>query len=369
MAATEPNRDSSGTDSRTGKAITPTVSDLGELALIERLKPYCAPKAIGDDAAILAIRPNYKLVTTTDVLVGGVHFSDRTTPPYAVGWRAVAANLSDLAAMGAEPLAVTVGLGLPSDTPLSWVEALYCGMSDCLNTYGGEIVGGDLSRSSCQTVSVTALGEVLPSQVIHRHTATPGMTVVVTGAHGASRAGLAVLLDELRLDELRENKLRLADEEAAAYMATWVKAHQEPVPRFDAVTSLHQSIQDQTQRAASDPYPVVAGMDSSDGLANALLQLSSSSGVGMDIVQSQIPIAAGLTAMVGAETALDWALYGGEDFELVLCLPPSLAKVFTQTPFGIAIGATTETGIVNLCSASDRGGKQLPLTYQGFQHF
>ncbi|EDX85325.1 thiamine-monophosphate kinase [Synechococcus sp. PCC 7335] len=362
MAATDQSCDSSDIESQ-AEALAPTVADIGELALIERLKPYCATGAIGDDAATLNIRPNHKLVTTTDMLVEAVHFSDRTTPPYSVGWRAVAANLSDLAAMGAEPLAVTVGLGLPSDTPLSWVEALYQGMSDCLSTYGGEIVGGDLCRASCQTVSVTALGEVQPSQVICRNTAIPGMTVVVTGAHGASRAGLAVLLGELTLDEpIAPNG------EIAAFVATWIKAHQEPVPRFDAIATLHQIIKDQ-MLATSDTYPVVAGMDSSDGLANALLQLSSSSGIGMNIGQSQIPLAAGLTAIVGAKTALDWALYGGEDFELVLCLPPSLAKVFTQTSLGIAIGTTTDTGTVYLCSASYGQEKRTPLSHQGFEHF
>lgn len=373
MAATDPNCDSFETESQT-EALAPTVSDIGELALIERLKPYCATDAIGDDAAILEVRPNYQLVATTDVLVEAVHFSDRTTPPYSVGWRAAAANLSDLAAIGAEPLAVTVGLGLPSDTPLSWVEALYRGMSDCLKMYGGEIVGGDLCRASCQTVSVTALGEVQPSQVIRRNTATPGMTVVVTGAHGASRAGLAVLLNELNLGELSPGKLTIdqritANEETAAHVATWVKAHQAPVPRFDAIATLQRIITDQTLQATYDPYLVIAGMDSSDGLANALLQLSSSSGIGMNIMGSQIPIAAGLTAIVGSKTALDWALYGGEDFELVLCLPPFLAEVFTQTSLGIAIGTTTDTGIVNLCSTLHGQEKRTPLSHQGFEHF
>ncbi len=336
-------------------AASETIADIGELALIERLRPYCAADAIGDDAAILTVRPNHQLVITTDVLVDSVHFSDRTTPPYSVGWRAAAANLSDLAAMGAQPLSITVGLGLPAHTTLSWIEELYRGMSDCLAKYGGAIVGGDLCRSSDRTVAITALGEVQPTQVIRRNTAVPGMTVIVTGVHGASRAGLALLLGELVLsnDEIQ---------------ADWIKAHQQPVPRFDAIAALRQIIQAQTTKASSSA-PVIAGMDSSDGLANALLQLSSSSGVGMDIVRSQIPIPPGLSAAVGPKTAIDWALYGGEDFELVLCVPPSIAEKLIQTPFGIAIGMTTDTGTVSIRRDLDSQEAGMIVTHQGFQHF
>ncbi len=336
-----------------------TIADIGELALIERIKPYCLAGAIGDDAAILETKAGYKLVATTDVLVEAVHFSEQTTPPYSVGWRAVAANLSDLAAMGAQPLAVTVGLGLPGHTSLLWVEELYRGMSDCLARYGGAIVGGDLCRAPAQTVSITALGEVQPTQVIRRDAATPGMTVVVTGVHGASRAGLALLL----------NELTLSDEDRALTTA-WIEAHQRPVPRFDAIAALQTIIKAQPAEASCS---LVAGMDSSDGLANALLQLSSSSGVGMDIVRSQIPLPPGLSDTVGSEIALRWALYGGEDFELVLCLPPEIAKQLTQTPFGIAIGTTTspETGpnAVRLLPTAHSTEAEAILTHQSFQHF
>lgn len=331
-----------------------TIAEVGELALIERLKPYCQIDAIGDDAAILETRPNHNLVATTDVLLEDVHFSEQTTPPYSVGWRAVAANLSDLAAMGAQPLAITVGLGLPGHTPLGWVEEFYRGMATCLVKYGGAIVGGDLCRAAAQTVSITALGEVQPSRIVRRNAATPGMTVIVTGVHGASRAGLALLLDELTLSTGNQ-----------ALAAAWIEAHQRPVPRFDAITALHRIIDNQPDK---DGYPAVAGMDSSDGLANALLQIGRSSGVGMDIVRSQIPLPPGLSSVVGAKTALEWALYGGEDFELVLCLPPKIAQQMTQTSFGIAIGTTTDTNAVRLFADSNTEA-EMTLTHQSFQHF
>ncbi|MGD1866595.1 MAG: thiamine-phosphate kinase [Phormidesmis sp.] len=334
-----------------------TIADLGELALIEKLKPFCAAGAIGDDAAIMKAQPQHKLVVTTDMLTENVHFSGRTTPPYTVGWRAVAANLADIAAMGAMPIGITVGLGLPGHTPLNWVEELYRGMADCLNIHGGAIVGGDLCRAMQRTVSITALGEVLPHQVIRRDSASPGMTVVVTGPHGASRAGLALLLEELELKEQQPSG-------TLSYAKAWIKAHQMPVPRFDALKDLRRVI----QKDKGAIYPTITGMDSSDGLANALLQISNSSRVGMNIVRSAIPLPAGLSAAVGPETALKWALHGGEDFELVLCLPAKIAEAFTKTRFATAIGTTTDTGIVKLLSA-EGSSSSTTITHESYQHF
>ena len=109
-----------------------TVKDLGEQGLLPILQKYCPAEIIGDDGAILCLKDGYSLVVTTDVLVNNVHFSDLTTSPEDVGWRAAAANLSDLAAMGAEPLGITVGLALTPDLAIDWLEGLYRGLSSCL---------------------------------------------------------------------------------------------------------------------------------------------------------------------------------------------------------------------------------------------
>ena len=98
------------------------VRDIGEQGLLERLQRFCPPDTIGDDAAVLATLPNQSLIVTTDMLIDGVHFSDVTTSPEDAGWRAAAANLSDLAAMGATPVGITVALGLPGDVTVNWVE-------------------------------------------------------------------------------------------------------------------------------------------------------------------------------------------------------------------------------------------------------
>lgn len=344
--------------------VAETIADIGELALIERLKAFCAEGAIGDDAALMTVQPGHTLVVTTDMLTDTVHFSDRTTPPYAVGWRATAANLSDLAAMGATPLGITISLGLPPQTPWAWVKDLYQGIAACLNAHGGAIVGGDLCRCEQRTISITALGEVLPEQAIRRHTAIAGSVVVVTGAHGASRAGLAILAAELASKELASDS---ASDHYQDWAQAWIKAHQMPTPRLDAIACLRQIVQQ-----GDDLDATITGMDSSDGLANALLQISHSSQVGMDIVLNQIPLPPGLSATIGPKTALEWALYGGEDFELVLCLSVELAQAFVATGFAIAIGTTTDTGIVQLVSPGDKDLSSYrfkPLSYKDFKHF
>ncbi len=337
-----------------------TISDLGELAVIERIKAFCPEGVVGDDAAVVSVREGHRLVVTTDMLTAGVHFSDRTTPPYSVGWRSTAANLSDLAAMGAKAIGITIALGLPPQTSLMWVEELYQGITACLSSYGGVILGGDLCRAEQPTISITALGEVRPDQVIARDGATAGMTVVVSGPHGGSRAGLAVLLKEKSVEAVDgdslEERLRQRPE-----IKDWIRAHQLPVPRFDVVARLRDL-------AGGTPCPKIAGMDSSDGLANALLQLSKSSGVGMDIVRSHIPLPSGLCETVGEQTALDWALYGGEDFELVLCLPPGLASQMIEGGFVTAIGTTTNSQAVTLFE-TEACTEGRPISHRSFQHF
>ena len=283
----------------------PTVADIGELELLKRLQPFCAQDLMGDDAAVLP-QLDAAYVVTTDVLVDNVHFSDRTTSPEDVGWRAIAANLSDLAAMGATAIGVTVGLSLPGQTLVDWVDRVYRGMVACLEAHGGKILGGDIVRSELTALSITAIGNVQPQRVLHRDRAQPGQVIVATGWHGASRAGL-----ELLLHPEKGKALAKADQQSL------IRAHQRPVPRLDVVDLL-AALED-------DEFLSMAGMDSSDGLANAVLLLCQASGVGAKLRRSHLPIPPMLIPWVGEPTALDWCLYGGEDFELVLCLPAETA--------------------------------------------
>ena len=286
-----------------------TVKNLGEYGLLQVLQRYCPKDIVGDDGAILATDPDKSLVVTTDVLVDEVHFSDRTTTAYDVGWRATAANLSDLAAMGATPLGITVGLSLPGDKQVSWVEELYRGIADCLNLYSTPLVGGDICRSQVTTISITAFGEVCPQRAILRSSARPKDAILVTGLHGLSRGGL-----ELLLDPNRENNLNSTEYQRL------IKAHQRPLPRLDVLPYLAQI---PTQIA-------IAGMDSSDGLADAIWQICQNSNVGATINLSNLIIFSGLIKLAGLKKAKEWLFYGGEDFELVLCLPLNFATLLIE---------------------------------------
>ena len=325
------------------------VRDLGEQALLDRLQRFCPADVVGDDGAVLTMAQGQSLVVTTDVLVDNVHFSDRTTSPFDVGWRAVAANLSDLAAMGANPVAITVGLSLLGRTSVSWIEEVYRGISDCLTAYGTSLVGGDICRSTVVSLAITALGEVLPARAIHRHAARPGDAIVVTGLHGLSRGGLELLLNpkqQKTLDLKARDRL--------------IEAHQRPKPRLDILPYLKQL----------PPEIKIAGMDSSDGLADAVTQICQRSGVGAVIDYSKIEILPALIKLAGVETARSWVLNGGEDFELVLCLPEQEASFLVRELNSDAtiVGKITAEREIKVVFGDSESEQNLNAD-RGFQHF
>ncbi|MEH1833536.1 MAG: thiamine-phosphate kinase [Nostoc sp.] len=342
------------------------IQDIGEQGLLERLQRFCPPEIIGDDAAVLVTASEQSLVVTTDVLVDGVHFSNLTTSPEDAGWRAAAANLSDLAAMGASPLGITVGLGLPGEVRVSWVERLYQGMTECLQKYNTSIVGGDIVRSPVTTLAITAFGQVLPNRIIRRSAAVVGYAIVVTGVHGASKAGLELLLHP----ELKQD---LKDAERTAL----IHAHQRPQPRLDVLPILWKiltpnSCTDAINRVCTPNSQLsIAGMDSSDGLADAIIQICRASGVGAVLERRQIPLPKTFNHWLPQEQALEYALYGGEDFELVLCLPQELALALVQhLGEGAAIiGNITSGSTVLLHDEQKKFPSQVLNLSQGFQHF
>ena len=325
------------------------IRDIGEKGLLERLQRFCPPGVVGDDAAVLKTQQGRSLVVTTDLLVDGVHFSDRTTSPEDAGWRAAAANLSDLAAMGASPIGITVGLGLPGDVAVSWVERLYGGMTQCLQQYETFVVGGDICRSSVITLAITAFGQVDPTRVIRRGAAHVGDAIVVTGVHGASRAGLELLLHPELGQDLSYNE-----------RTALIQAHQRPIPRLDVLPIL---------RNVAGTLSV-AGMDSSDGLADAVVQMCQASGVGAKIERQLIPVPSALNTWV-PERSLEWALYGGEDFELVLCLPQKPAETLVRQlgKSAAMVGMIVADSDVQLIDRTGEKPAEVLTLRQGFQHF
>ncbi|TBR59441.1 thiamine-phosphate kinase [Westiellopsis prolifica IICB1] len=328
------------------------VKDIGEQGLLQILQRFCPAEIIGDDAAVIATEPEQSVVVTTDVLVDKIHFSEITTSAEDVGWRAAAANLSDLAAMGASTLGITVGLGLPGDVAVSWVEQMYGGMTQCLQQYNTPIVGGDVVRSPVITVAITAFGQAYPQRIIRRNQAQIGDAIVVTGVHGASQAGLELLLHPEKAKNLSQEKTEAL-----------IRAHQRPKPRLDVLPILWQ-ILDSSQFA-------IAGMDSSDGLADAIVQICRASKVGAVIERTQIPIPQVFDHWLTKEQALQYSLYGGEDFELVLCLPkqPAYKLVHILGQGAAVVGEITDTSTVILQDQKKEFPDQVLTLSQGFQHF
>lgn len=340
--------------------MTIKVRDIGEQGLLEKLQRFCPPEMIGDDAAVLVTAPGQSLVVTTDLLIEGVHFSHVTTSPEDAGWRAATANLSDLAAMNALPMGIAVGLGLPGEVTVSWVERLYQGMTECLQKYNTPIVGGDVVRSPITTLAITAFGQADPNRIIRRSAAVVGDAIVVTGVHGTSHAGLQLLLHP----ELRQN---LNDAE----YKTLIEAHQRPQPRLDVLPILGAILTSTSQLPTPNSPLPVAGMDSSDGLADAVLQICRASGVGAVLERRQIPFLKTFDRWLTEEQALEYALYGGEDFELVLCLPTEQANTLVEMlGQGAAIVGTITLGSqVLLHDKHEKFPDRFLSLSQGFQHF
>lgn len=327
-----------------------TIKEIGEQGLLKIIQKYCPSNIIGDDGAVLATDPNQLLVTTTDMLVENVHFSNLTTSNYDIGWRSAAVNLSDLAAMGATPLGLTVGLSLPPHTNINFVEELYNGLAECCQKYHCPIIGGDLCKSSIITVSITALGQVFPDRIISRFTAQKDDLIVVTGNHGSSKGGLELLLNNDFGSSLNiKEKTEL------------INIHQRPQPRLDVIPLLWEN----------NDKITVSGMDSSDGLADAILQICRCSQGGAEIDTNLIPISSSLKKLVGEKQALEYALYGGEDFELVLCLPAKNAEILVNKlgQNSAIIGKITEGNEVKLIDKTGKMPEQILSLEKGFQHF
>ncbi len=250
---------------------------------------------IGDDAAVWQPSRSARSVVTTDVLVEGVHFTRSAFTPEEVGERALAVNLSDIAAMGARPVLATVGLTVGPGADAAWLSACYRGMAALARRTGCAIAGGDITRGPAIGLSITVIGEVRPSNCTLRSGMRPGDVIAVTGPLGASRAGLLLALE----------RPELAQGPDAEHL---LRAFRTPTPRLAEGAWLGAS------------RNVRAMMDSSDGLSTDLGRMARASGVGATIEALPVdPAAARLAAQLGVDPE-HWALDGGEDFELIVAV-------------------------------------------------
>ncbi len=241
-------------------------------------------------------------ILTTDLLIEGVHFSWDYFTPFDTGWRAIAVSLSDIAATGGVAKWVLVSIGIsPEDYPK--LNELYQGMKACCDTFHCQIVGGDTVRATQTTLNVSILGTLpIQSQVGRRNTAKTADILTVSGDHGLSRAGLEIL---------KQN--------GTGY-STLTTAHLRPNPPLKLGQSIAQVV------------PRFAMMDSSDGLADAVCRLAEASGVDIIIEAHRVTIHPQLKEVAEQYhvNPLDWVLYGGEDFHLVVSLSPETIGLFPE---------------------------------------
>lgn len=305
---------------------------------------------IGDDCAVLAPTPGTRLVATTDLLIEDVHFRRRYTEPADIGWKSLAVNLSDIAAMGARPRWALVALACPGDTTMDEIEAFYTGALALGGEHGVAIVGGDTSASPTGWfVTVSVLGETAQAPKL-RGGARRGDVVAVTGPLGRAAAGLAVL-----------ERPKAPPGVSAEALARLTAAHLRPRPRVAAGNWL----------GGADG--VTALIDVSDGVATDLGHIAEESDVGARVEINRLPIDDDTRAVaraLGADPTA-WATGGGEDYELLLtCTPaalPRLAEGLERTsgtpliPIGEIVGSG---GIV----FADTRGRSRPAA-SGFEHF
>jgi thiamine-monophosphate kinase len=303
---------------------------------------------IGHDAA--ALRPDRGALTvlSTDSLIEGVHFRRAWVAPEAIGYKALAVNLSDLGAMGATPRAALLSLALPPALPVAEFDELIRGFLSLAGTARMALIGGNISSSPGPLViDTTVVGSGHPRKLLTRRGATPGDELYLTGVVGGAAAGLGWLAAGHDTASPPE-ELQGAIERYARPPARW---------RCGSIVA-------RTRTAA-------AAIDLSDGLAEAARQLAEASGVGVELDAAAIPVDAGMrfwAEQTGID-ALDAALAGGEDYELLFAVPPRRRSRFLAAVRRCRDVAVTRVGIVTRPGAATlrRGGAVEPLP-RGFRH-
>jgi len=339
------------------------ISDLGEFPLIDRIAQIAAVEredviiGIGDDVAVLepgGDQPGDEwLLAKVDSQVEGVHYLKDAISPRQLGRKALAVNLSDIAAIGGQPLYALVSLALADETEVAWVDELYRGLREEGDRYGVAVVGGNMARSiGGAFVDVFVLGRVRREHVLLRSGARPGDRVLVTGRIGDSAAGLQLLLHPGLVPDLP------ADEREKL-----LARHFTPTPRLREAAAIARL------------GGATAGIDLSDGLSSDVGHICERSQVGVRLWAERLPIseATHKVAAAGARTFYALALEGGEDYELCFTAPPAQAET-------LATAVERETGtpvaVVGEILPLDHGrllvlpdGREVELEAKGWQHW
>ncbi len=302
---------------------------LGERDLILRISEILGGVE-NDDCALIDAGERY-LAATTDMLHKRTDFPDIMNP-WQMGWMAVAVNLSDIAAMGAQPAGVLIAAGLPPEADLYFIDELFSGFRDCASYYGTRIIGGDTDSHQELTITGTALGFVEKELVLRRRGARPGDLLCTTGALGGAGGGLWAWLQGLLESPFIEKLL-------------------EPEPRLAE------------GRALAKSRAITAMMDNSDGLALSLSDLAGVSRVGFVVYEERLPLAEGLVEALGRDGAVEMALHAGGDFELVFTVRRERLEAVRRASELTVIGEVVEEGIW-----MEKCGERRRLEARGYEH-
>jgi thiamine-monophosphate kinase len=352
-----------------------TVSSLGERALITRITsrltmPPWVAVGPGDDAAVIKPARGALDVLTTDALVDGIHFDLRFVPPDAAGYRALAVNVSDLAAMGAEPRAALLSLLVPDDLDVATVDGVVDGLLALAGQYRVALIGGNISRTTGPlTIDVTATGSVRPRRVLTRAGASPGDAVYVTGTLGSAALGLELLKGGAWTPASADVPPAMWSppsaevpgamwSPASAGLQACVDRYLRPEPRVRAGLLLGRN------RAAS------SCMDLSDGLGDAVRQVAEASGVGIMVDAAELPVADEVRVWHRdrCRDLMQTVLTRGDDYELLFTTKPSQRGRFRSVLNQLGGLRVTRIGIVtkarDVLIKDEHGAREMPGGYE-----
>lgn len=296
--------------------------------IVRHFAPLAAEGGLGlrDDAAFHRPSPGHDLVLTTDTIVEGVHYLP-DDPPASVACKALAVNVSDLVAKGAEPKGFLLGLGLSADWSEGWLTDFAAGLAEAAMRFGCPLLGGDTVRvQRGAVIGVTAIGEVQAGRMLRRTTARPGDRLCVTGSIGDAALGLALR---------REGKARWAREIAFAHRAFLADRYLHPHPRLDLLSALRAHAR--------------AAMDVSDGLVGDLAKMMRAGGTTAVVDVSAVPLSPAAESLVAAEPSLlDRVLTGGDDYEVLFAVAESslaaLLAAGDEAGVPVSVIGTVEAG-------------------------
>lgn len=300
---------------------------------------------IGDDAAVLTGTGRHDWVVTTDLMIENVHFLRQVQTPRAVGYRALARSLSDIAAMAAVPRYVLVALAVPPELDTGWVREFFAGLLALARRYKLALAGGDLSAAERIFADVQVLGMVEKGRAVKRRGARPGEQIFVSGELGASRLGLEVI--------------RAGMNSVSVPLKRAVRAHLYPQPRLRLARTLRRC------------FPLTAMIDVSDGLSTDLDHLCQASGVGAVLFAPQVPavrVPAPAARRLGL-SGLELALHGGEDYELLFTLPASVAARVPLCLAGVRLHHIGRVVPGRKIMLVDGEGRERRLFPGGWDHF